>query len=217
MDAHKSEILKLVRSNFPDLNEPGLMEEISAGGQLMHIKASTTIMDYGRYIKMVPMVIKGTIKVVREGKDGDHEVFLYYLKGGETCSMSFSCCMADKKSDIRTTAEDDVTMIVLPIKQVDEWMTKYKSWNRFVMGSYDKRMLDLIEIIDNIVFNNMEERLDHYLKAKSEALNSTIILGTHQQIALDLNSSREGISRLLKKLEKRGAITLGRNRIVLND
>jgi len=217
MDAHKSEILKLVRSNFPDLNEPGLMEEISAGGQLMHIKAGTTIMDYGRYIKMVPMVIKGTIKVVREGKDGDHEVFLYYLKGGETCSMSFSCCMADKKSDIRTTAEDDVTMIVLPIKQVDEWMTKYKSWNRFVMGSYDKRMLDLIEIIDNIVFNNMEERLDHYLKAKSEALNSTIILGTHQQIALDLNSSREGISRLLKKLEKRGAITLGRNRIVLND
>lgn len=210
------ELTKLIRSHFPSLNEPDLIEEISNIGQLMHAKAGTVMMDYGRYISMVPMVLSGSIKVVREGKNGDHEIFLYFLKGGETCSMSFSCCMTSKKSDIRTTAEDDVSFIGIPIKFVDEWMMKYKSWNRFIMTSYDNRMLDLIEVVDNIVFNDMEGRLINYLKARSEALNSNIILGTHQQIALDLNSSREGISRILKKLEKTGAITLGRNRIQLN-
>ena len=216
MEPINSELHKLVRSHFPSLNEPKLVEEISKAGQLMHAKAGTVMMDYGRYITMVPLVISGSIKVVREGNDGGHEIFLYFLKGGETCSMSFSCCMASKKSDIRTIAEDDVTFIGLPIKLVDEWMMKYKSWNRFVMSAYDNRMLDLVEVIDNIVFNNMEERLKNYLTARSEALNSKILLGTHQQIALDLNSSREGVSRILKKFEKSGAIILGRNRIELN-
>jgi len=215
MELQSNEIHKIVRSHFSHLNEPGLLDEIAKVGQLMHVEAGTVMMDYGRYIKVVPMVIKGSIKVLREGKDGDHEIFLYFLKEGETCSMSFSCCMADKKSDIRTVAEDDVSFIAIPVNLVDEWMMKYKSWNRFVMSSYDNRMIDLIEVIDNIVFYRMEERLINYLKARSEALNSKVILGTHQQIALDLNSSREGISRLLKKFEKSGTIKLGRNRIEL--
>lgn len=216
MDFPNLEIQKIVRSQFPNLSEPKLIDEISKVGQLQHAKAGTVLMDYGRYIKMVPMVIKGSIKVLRDGKQGDHEIFLYFLTEGQTCSMSFSCCMANKKSDIRTVAEDDVSFIAIPVQLVDEWMMKYKSWNRFVMSSYDNRMLDLIEVIDNIVFYNMEERLINYLNARSEALNSKTILGTHQQIALDLNSSREGISRILKKFEKSGTITLGRNRIKLN-
>jgi len=181
----------------------------------MHFRAGEVIMDYGHYIKLVPLVVKGSIKVVREDAERDHEIFLYFLSSGETCSMSFSCCMLNKRSDIRTTAEEDATIIGIPIKYVDEWMMKYKSWKNFVMSSYDQRMQELVKTIDTIAFDNMDERLLKYLHQKSEAVNSKILLTTHQDIAYDLNASREAISRLLKKLEHIGRIKLSRNKIEL--
>jgi len=92
-------------------------------------------MGIGSYIRLVPLVVKGSIKVVREDDEDGKELLLYYLNKGETCSMSFSCCMMNKQSDIRTTAMEDSTMIAIPIKYVDEWMSKYPSWKRFVMSS----------------------------------------------------------------------------------
>ena len=106
-------------------------------------------------------------------------------------------------------------MIGIPVKYVDEWMMKYQSWKQFVMLSYDQRMSELVQTIDNLVFNNLEERLLKYLQQKSEAISSKIISGTHQDIAYDLNASREAVSRLLKKFENTGQIKLGRNKIEL--
>ncbi len=215
MDRIDPQLLELVKKHFSSINEKALQEEIAKVGRLMHFKRGERIMDFGAYIKMVPLVISGSIKVVREHDEGDHEIFLYFLNGGETCSMSFSCCMMNKRSDIRTTAEDDTSLIGIPIKYVDEWMMKFPTWKNFVMRSYDQRMQELVRTIDHIVFHNMDERLLQYLQKKSVATTSNTIQTTHQDIAHDLNASREAVSRLLKKLENMGKIKLGRNKIEL--
>lgn len=209
------QIFQLLHKHYPDISELKLQEEIAAVGQIFHFKAGERIMDFGSYIKLVPLVISGSIKVVREDQERDNELFLYFLGAGDTCSMSFSCCMKNKVSDIRTTAEDDTTLIGIPVKYVDQWMMKYQTWKSFVMNSYDLRMQELVQTIDNIVFHKLDDRLFDYLKKKSVANSSNIIHTTHQDIANDLNASREGISRILKQFEKMNRISLGRNKIEL--
>lgn len=208
----KDNILQLVRTHFPQIAERQLQEDLVAVASLYDFKAGEVIMDYGSYIKMVPLVIKGSIKVSREDEDGN-ELFLYFLQEGQTCSMSFTCCMMDKKSFIRTVAEDDTTVIGIPIRYVDEWISKYQSWKNFVMLSYDNRMLELVKTLDYIAFKKLDERLTDYLEKKASAINSNVINVTHQEIADDLNASREAISRLLKQLEKMGRVELGRNQV----
>lgn len=214
MRVEQAEIAKLIQQHFPVLAEKKLQEEISQVGLLLHFKAGQLIQDYGSYIKMVPLLIKGSIKVLREDEEGN-ELFLYYLEEGETCSMSFSCCMMNKQSDIRTIAEEDTTMIGIPIRYVDTWMRQYQSWKNFVMQSYDARMKALVQTIDSIAFKKMDERLLEYLKQKAKVTSNSLIQTTHQALAYDLNASREAVSRLLKQLEKQGTVKLGRNSIEL--
>jgi CRP/FNR family transcriptional regulator len=207
-------ILKIIQDRLPNLEERELQEEIAVYGQLMQLKSGETLMDYGGFIKLVPLVISGVIKVVREDDNGN-EIFLYFIHGGESCTMSFSCCIQNKRSEIRADVEDNALIIGIPVQYVDNWMTKYPSWKNFIMSSYDTRINELIYAIDSIAFTKMDERLMRYLEDKSYALNTKIILTTHQDIAYDLNASREAVSRLLKKLEQDGIVKLGRNRIEL--
>ena len=215
MDRLDKEILDLLREHFPDLSELALQEEIATVGKLKRIPEGEVLMNFGGYVKLVPLLVEGTIKVVREDEENGKELLLYYLNAGETCSMSFSCCMMNKQSDIRTTTEEESTLIAIPIKYVDEWMSKYSSWKNFVMRSYDDRMRELMKTIDMIAFKKMDERLLEYLTQKSKVLQSKEIHSTHQEIASDLNGSREAVSRLLKQLEREGVIKLERNRIKL--
>lgn len=210
----RPEILSLIRQHYPQLAERNLQDAIADEGTIMHFKAGSLIMDFGAYVKIMPLIIKGSIKVSREDEEGN-ELFLYYLKPGEACSMSFTCCLMDKKSEIRTVAEEDTTLIGIPTRFMDEWMSRYPSWKNFVMTSYDNRMLELVRTIDSIAFKKMDERLMDYLEQKAEANDSRTLNATHQEIAYDLNASREAISRLLKQLEKDGVVQLGRNRIEL--
>lgn len=212
MTEQTDSILNLVRTHFPQIAERQLQEELVRVARLYHFQAGEVIMDYGSYIKLVPLVIKGSIKVVREDEDGN-ELFLYFLREGQTCSMSFTCCMMNKKSIIRTVAEDDTTLIGIPVRYVDEWIGKYQSWKNFIMLSYDNRMLELVKTLDYIAFKKLDERLLNYLEKKAAAINARMIPVTHQEIADDLNASREAISRLLKQLEKLGKVNLGRNQV----
>ena len=214
MTPGQTEILGLVRRHFPALAEKGLQEEITRVGRIYHFKEGDIIQDYGGYVRMVPLLIHGSIKVLREDEEGN-EILLYFLEEGETCSMSFSCCMMNKQSDIRTIAEEDVTLIGIPIQYVDEWMRKYQSWKNFVMRSYDERLRALIKTVDSIAFKKMDERLLDYLQQKVRLNDKATLSTTHQAIAADLNASREAVSRLLKQLEKQGMVRLGRNKIEL--
>jgi len=151
---------------------------------------------------------------MREDADGN-ELLLYYLQAGETCAMSLTCCMAFKRSEIRAIAQEDVLMLTIPVDYMEEWM-KYRDWRSFVMNTYRLRFEELLEALDSIAFLKMDERLWKYLQEKAQTLDTTEINISHQDIAYDLNSSREVISRLLKQMERKGMLNLGRNKIELN-
>lgn len=202
------------KKTFPQIAEAALQQSILDHGRVYTFQEGEVIMDIGQYVKIVPLVLKGLIKVSREDEEG-RELFLYYLHPGDSCTMSFTCCMMNKKSEIRTVAEEKTILLGVPIRFMDEWMTKYQSWKNFVMQSYDNRMMELVKTIDSIAFKKMDERLFEYLEAKSKAFQTKELSVTHQDIAFDLNASREAISRLLKKMEKEGMLILGRNKINL--
>lgn len=205
-------IHQILQQHFPQISEPTLIEEIQQHAKIYHFKAGQVIMNFGSYVQMVPLVFEGSIKVMRQNTEGS-ELLLYFLNAGDTCSMSFTCCMMDKKSAIKTIAEEDTSVLGIPIKYVDQWMSTYRSWKNFVMTSYDNRLLEMVQTIDSIAFKKLDERLWDYLQRKAKAIGNDVISSTHQEIATDLNASREAISRLLKELEKVGRIQLGRNLI----
>jgi len=210
-----AEIQRILHQKFPQITEKKLQEEIASVGQILDFESGEVIMDYGSYVRMVPLIIEGSIKVSREDEEVGKELLLYFLNGGDTCSMSFTCCMMDKKSAIRTEALEPTKLIGIPIKYVDAWMTKYQSWKNFVMMSYDNKMLELVKVIDNIAFHGLDKRMEKYLQDLTQSTGNKTVLATHQEIADDLNVSREAVSRLLKKLENLGTVKLGRNQITL--
>lgn len=203
-----------IHKHFPNLYEPALLEEIETFGQSQKAPAGITLMDIGKYIKSFPLLISGSLKIMREDENGN-EILLYYLEAGKTCAMALTCCMKQEKSNIRAVVEEDAEMIMIPVQYSDEWVFKYKSWKNFITETYADRFDELLKTIDSIAFKKMDERLLKYLKDKARVLETNTLTITHQDIAKELNSSREVISRLLKKLEQLGEIKLGRNQISL--
>jgi len=210
----RKEIEKLLRAYFPQLSQEQLIEEISEFGEIIEKEAGEMVIDFGAYVRFLPLVIKGSLKISRMNVAGE-EIFLYFVGPGDTCASSFSCCMTQKKSLLKAEAEEDVSFISVPLKFADLWMSRYPQWRNFVVQMYDKRLMELIETLDTIAFSRMDERLMEYLQKKSDILNTTKISITHQEIATDMNASREAVSRLLKKIEKDGLIKLGRNQLEL--
>jgi CRP/FNR family transcriptional regulator len=205
-----------IRKQFPILTEIELLEEIAEYGIERTFQRGDKIIRKGEYMKYMPLVFSGSIKIMREDDYGN-EVLLYYLEGGNTCAMSITCCMKEEKSSIWAIAEEETKLLLVPVMNVDGWMKKFSSWKNFVMNSYATRMDELLHTLDSIAFYSLDERLLKYLKDRSSALNKKEFSITHSDIAKELNSSREAISRLLKKLENMGKVELGRNRISLID
>ncbi|MGF1555379.1 Crp/Fnr family transcriptional regulator [Paucihalobacter sp.] len=203
---------ELLQTNYGYLYEDALLEEINKVGELKHIKAGEKLIEIGDYIRSMPLLVSGAIKILREDDNGD-ELILYFLERGDTCAMTLSCCMGQSKSEIRAVAETDTEIIMIPVQKMDEWMRTYRSWQSFILQSYHNRMSELLEAVDTIAFLKMDERLLKYLKDKAMVNHNDEIQVTHQQIAHDLHTSRVVISRLLKSLERSGTIKLNRNNI----
>ncbi|WP_318312250.1 Crp/Fnr family transcriptional regulator [Flagellimonas crocea] len=204
----KEELLATFSNHF----EQPLIDEIMEEGRLMEVPAGETIMDIGQYIRSMPLLLSGAIKVLREDEEGD-ELLLYYLEQGETCSVTMACCMGQTKSEIRAIAETDSRLVMVPVQKMEEWMAKYKGWRNYVFESYQNRLNELLQTVDSIAFKNLDQRLVDYLKKKVEVTNDNQIRNTHQEIAYDLHTSRVVVSRLLKKLEKMKKLELHRNYI----
>lgn len=202
----------LIVETYAGVFEKELLDEIIEVSKIVSIKKDDVLMDIGKYIKSMPLLISGAIKIMREDFD-EGELLLYFLERGDTCAMTLACCMGDKKSEIRAIAENDGVVAMIPVGKMEEWMEKYKSWRAFVFESYNSRFNELLSAIDNIAFMKMDERLLNYLHEKSKIENTKIINKTHKEIAYELNSSRVVISRLLKALENEGTVKLNRNTI----
>lgn len=196
------------------LFEPELQDEINKVGKIISVKAEDVIMDYGQIIRGIPLVLSGSIKIYRMDEDGK-ELLLYYVNSNESCAMTFTCCMEQKPSEIKAIAEEDVTMISIPVKYMDKWMMKYTTWKNFIMGTIHDRFNELLKTIDLIAFQKLDERLRHYLEQKAKNLGTKLLNLSHEQIATDLATSRVVISRLLKALENEGLLLLYRNQIKL--
>ena len=201
-----------LKEKFGYLFEDDLLNEISSTSIVRNIAKGETIMDYGTKIRSIPLLLSGVIKIYREDENGD-EILLYFIETGETCAMSMTCCLNNTLSTIRAVAESDSKIIMLPVVNMETWMAKYPSWRKFVMDSYHNRFNELLESVDSLAFMQMDDRLLNYLKNKSEVNQNKRLDITHQDIALELNTSRVVVSRLLKKLENNGQIVLGRNQI----
>ncbi len=200
--------------HFGDTFEPALLKEMNKFGEIKYFKEGDVIMDYGKYIRMMPIVVKGTIKVFKMD-DAGKEILLYYLSSNESCSMAYSCCVEAKKSEVKAIAEDDVELIAIPHSKLDEWLCKYPSWKNYIMRSFNERFLELLKSIESIAFHKLDERLVAYLKEKKRLSGSNVIKASHYLIADELATSRVVVSRLLKHLENDGKILLYRSEIKL--
>ena len=171
-------------------------------------------MRTGQYFKSTMLIVDGLVKLYREGDEGG-EFFVYYIEPGNACALSMVCASQQKTSEVMARAMTSAKAIMVPIDKMDELMLQYKSWYYFVIETYRSRFEELLTVIDAIAFKAMDERLEFYLRKQAETLGSTLLNTTHQQIADDLSTSREVISRLLKKMEQRQMISLHRNQIDL--
>ncbi len=169
-------------------------------------------MDIGQYIKMVPLLVSGVIRVLREDSDGN-ELLLYFLQDGDTCAMTMVCCVGQTKSKVRVVAETDTKVIMIPVQLMEDWLATYQTWRNLVLTTYHTRLNELLDTVNSIPFLKMDERLLKYLKDKLRVTGSKTLYSTHQEIAYDLNTSRVVVSRLLKKLENMGKLELYRNYI----
>ena len=200
---------ELLKENYAFVFEDSLIDEIVAVSLLRDFKEGDVLIHSGDYIKKMPLLISGAIKILRDDND-EGELLLYFIEKGDTCAMSMVCCLGDTKSEIRAVAETDGVVIMIPVMKMEEWLGKYKSWRNYVFNSYNNRLKEMLSAIDNLAFNNMDKRVLHYLQEKVKINNSNEIHNTHQEIAYDLHTSRVVISRLLKALENEGKINLHR-------
>lgn len=202
---------EILIEKFRNILQSELLEEMADKGRLMHVNEGKLMIDYGKYIKEIPLVLKGSIRIVREDDKG-HELFLYYLGERDTCAMSLTCCIQHKKSEIKAIAETDADVWMVPLQYMDLWM-KYSTWRQFIFNSYNLRFEEMLSALDSVAFLRMDERLMNYLLDIKQNTGSFTISKTHQEIATEMNTSRVVVSRLLKKLENEDKIELHRNKI----
>ncbi|MBS1730293.1 MAG: Crp/Fnr family transcriptional regulator [Bacteroidetes bacterium] len=197
-----------------DAFEPALIQEMQTHCNQMSFKEGDVIIHYGKYIRIIPFILKGSIKVLKMDPNGK-ELLLYYLSRYESCSMAYSCCIETKKSEVKAVAEEDVELLAIPHEKLDEWMCKYPSWKNYIMRSFNNHLLEMLKSIESIAFHHLDNRLIQYLKEKQRLSGSNVVKASHTQIAEELATSRVVVSRLLKQLENERKILLYRGEIKL--
>ena len=207
--------LPTIKKLFPDF-EPELLQSIESSASIREIPAGTLIVRSGQFIRSTMLVLDGLIKVYRTDDDGN-EFFMYHLEPGEACALSMTCAIGQQTSQVSAKASANTTVLQVPIEKMDLWMSQYRSWYQFVVQTYRTRFDELLQTLDSVAFRHMDERIEFYLKRHRDKTHSNIITITHQEIAQELNSSREVVSRLLKKLAERGKIKLNRYNIEILD
>jgi CRP/FNR family transcriptional regulator, anaerobic regulatory protein len=196
---------------FTDL---ALKREIIQQARVRNFHQDHVITQPGDEILFIPIVLSGCLRILRQNDDGQ-EVFLYHLYPGQTCAMSLTCCQSGKKSMIKAIAELESRLLMIPVKLTEDWF-RFPEWKAYISNNYQTRFAELLQVIDLIAFSNMDKQLLHYIKERAKALNVKVLDITHQEIAEELHTHREAISRLLRTMEQKGLVKLGRNSIQIN-
>jgi CRP/FNR family transcriptional regulator, anaerobic regulatory protein len=205
--------MQTLQKYFPSFSKE-LINDIEANATLQSFKEGEILMRTGQNIKNTVLVLSGKIKIYREGEDGG-EFFMYYLQPGQACAISMICATKNETSQIMAKVDEDAQLVMVPLALMDKWMMQHRSWYEFVIDTYRNRFEEVLVVVDNIAFRAMDVRLHFYLKKQQASCHCDDIKSSHQEIANDLNTSREVVSRLLKKMEQRGLIKLSRSHITI--
>lgn len=211
INSNEKEVLSLLDNHFPQFSDE-LKNVIASFATVRTIMKGEILIHEGQYLKHTVLIAEGRAKLYREFDDGG-EVFMYYLEAGNACALSMLCASRQLTSEVTAKAIENSTLIMIPIQHTDELMKYHKDWYNFVIETYRYRFEELLEAFDNVVFKSMDDRLETYLKNQFNHLHTKKLELTHQEIANDLNTSREVVSRLLKKMEQQGKIVLSRKDI----
>jgi len=207
------EIINYLQKQFKTLSSSLLLiQEIEKIALIKEFNKEIVILKEDSYVQFIPLVISGLVKVYKEEENGN-EVLLYYIKPGESCIMSIMAAEKNIPINVRGVVEDDAKIILIPIDKLNIIKKNYSKWNTFVYELFNEKFEEVIEMVKILTFSNKQKRLEDYLKTKAILNKSNIILKSHQQIANELGSSREVISRLLKKLEKEKKVILQQKQI----
>ena len=193
---------------------PELKAKLSELGFQKTFEENEVILRESSYIKAIPIVLQGSLRVMRTEEDG-RELLLYYIKAGESCIMSFLGGIHDDTSKINAVAEEKTELLLIPMDKISLLVKDFPEWLDYIFKLYHKRFEELLDVVDAIAFKKLDERILDFVKNKAKLSNSKVINLTHEQIANELGSARVVVSRLLKQLESEGVVELGRNKITL--
>ena len=195
-------------------SSPEIKEKLSSYGIAKTFSEGDIILNENAYINAIPIVTKGSIRVLRTDEDG-REILLYYIKAGESCIMSFLGGLHHDTSKVKAIAEEETEILFIPVDKVSLLIKEYPEWLDYIFRLYHKRFEELLEVVNAVAFKKMDERLLNFIKKKCELTNSRTIYLTHEQLANELGTARTVVSRLLKQMEDEGLVKLGRNNISL--
>jgi CRP/FNR family transcriptional regulator len=195
-------------------SNPELLEKLYSNSFVKNFKQGDIILNESSIIRSIPIVITGSLKVMRTDDDG-REILLYYIKEGESCIMSFLGGLHQDVSKIKAEVEEDAEILFLPVDKLILFIKEFPQWLEYIFKLYHKRFEELLEVVNEVAFKKVDERLLSLLNKKVELTNSKILIVSHEQLANELATARVVVSRLLKKLEEDGVLKLGRNKIVI--
>lgn len=205
--------MKLVDLPFED----DLKTEIGSNCQTMTVDKNVVLAESGKYMKLIPLVLSGSIRVYRNDYDLDREILLYYISSGQTCMMSLVASFANLQSQVHAITESKSDLLLIPTNKVRDWQIKYPKWNEFIIQTFLNRYTELLNTINDLSFKNIDERLYNYFIQYHHRQGDKKVLLTHKKLANELGTTRVVISRLLKEFEKKGVVKLLRGKIILND
>ncbi len=190
--------------------EKELMDEISQS-DILELKRGTVILREHQFIKNIPLVLEGSIKLRKTDENG-REIVFYHIAPGESCILSITSCLNEKKSQAEAIAESTTRLIGVDAERVRDWMNRFPGWRKFVISLYYDRMTELMTLVDLITFKSVDQRLFKYI---SDRAVDNVVEITHQKLAGEIGTAREVISRLLKQMEKDNLIALERGKIII--
>lgn len=190
-----------------------LKEKIMESSEIMEIPGGTEIMQEGQYVKVIPIVLHGLVKVFTRHED--KELLLYYIKPNETCIISFNAALTNSSSKAFALTEQYSKVLLMPSEKVFHWINEFPELINLFFNQYNDRYNELIEMVNTVLFEKMDKRLFEYLLTASKVSNNDTIKKSHQQIANDLGTAREVITRVLKKLEYENKLIQNQNGITI--
>lgn len=206
---------KMLKELFPVFSQSGLIAELATYARFHSFPKGVEILKPGDYIKVIPLVVNGTLKVTGADTATGREVFLYYISKGQSCAMTLTSFLRMEKSKVKAVTMEPTEVLTLPVDKVYSIHQKYPSWQHFLINTFSQRFDELIHLFESSAFSHMDHKLTNHLANRAQLLNTNRLEISHQEIASDLATSREVISRLLKQLEKNGDVTLKRGSITL--